>query len=290
MGGYATKVIYIVAVFQQVAYLLRDHTSSAFVTESSTFQYRYRESLISTALFRPSFRCTTISSTRIHSNSKPEEYDDGIGDITNRKSSSSNDTSYSDGEALAAEFYKSIKERKDKNADVDADINADTDNNGSPSNKNKAAKDSLLTDRGESPSSISPPSTRRREAGSLFESNDYYDNEENIAAPKPTLKYTGRPNDDNNYFGSSTGNTNNNVREEMMRREFQLVSGATGPGALGLQAGLALFMLVFFIYIGASGGIVTGEAAVNMDFGGGDDIQFEQQIPVPRDSENSVWI
>jgi len=268
--GYAMKFIYIVAVLQQVAILLRDHTSSALLTETRTFRYRYRESSLISA--RPSFRCT-----RIHS--KPEEYDDGIGDITNGNPNNS-DTSYSDGEALAAEFFKSLQERKD--------VDTDTTDRSPP---NKAAKDSRVDREGSDPlssSSISPPLTSRREVGSLFETNDYYDNEES-PTPKPKLKYTGRPNDGNDYFGGSNGNTNN-VREEMMRKEYQLVSGATGTTALGLQAGLALFMLIFFIYVGISGGIVTGEEAVNMDFGGNDSIQFEQVIPVPRDSDNSVWI
>ena len=80
------------------------------------------------------------------------------------------------------------------------------------------------------------------------------------------------------------------MRENMMRREYELVSGATGRTALTFQVGLALSMLVFFLYVGLTGGIVSGEDAIQMDFGGDDMLQFEDFIPVPRDFDKSVWI
>jgi len=61
---------------------------------------------------------------------------------------------------------------------------------------------------------------------------------------------------------------------------------------LAIQAGIALFMLIFYIYIGMTGGIVSGDEAVDAidtigDFGGNDSIQFEQIIPSQRDTENT---
>eukprot|EP00533_Pseudo-nitzschia_delicatissima_P013939 CAMPEP_0197271616 /NCGR_PEP_ID=MMETSP1432-20130617/8795_1 /TAXON_ID=44447 /ORGANISM="Pseudo-nitzschia delicatissima, Strain UNC1205" /LENGTH=183 /DNA_ID=CAMNT_0042737053 /DNA_START=127 /DNA_END=675 /DNA_ORIENTATION=+ len=178
--------------------------------------------------------------------SKPEEYDDGIGDITNPKTDS-------DGEDLVAEFYKSIKEREDLDANSDSGKSV------------KAAND---------PKSSS--SLNRGGTSSLFDTNDYYDSEEN--KPERKLKFTGRDYSGADYFGASANNNdsgNNRVRETMMRREYELVSGATSRSAFTLQVGLALSMLIFFLYIGLSGGIVTGDAAL-IDYGGDDMIQFEQ--------------
>jgi hypothetical protein len=72
----------------------------------------------------------------------------------------------------------------------------------------------------------------------------------------------------------------------MMEREFRLAGRGAGLG-LGLQAGVAVFALIFYIYVGLSGGIVSADGA---DFGGDDTIEYEQVIPVPRDTERSVWL
>ena len=268
------------------------HRVSAFVVETRIFQNRYRENLLtkpSAALpFIAIYTSKADGPARIGGSctslySKPEEYDDGIGDINNNRNTNSGDngtSSNSDGEALAADFFKNIQKRQQDAADANGNAAIST-------------------------SSPSGQSRRNEATSSLFESNDYYNEKENQSpAPlpsKPKIKYTGRPTDGNgnNYFGASnTGTPNNNangnnnvVRQQMMRREYDLVSGTTGRTALGLQAGLALSMLLFFAYVWFSGGIVSGEEAINADFGGGDDvIQFEQIIPVPRDTDNSVWL
>jgi hypothetical protein len=272
--SYVMKYVCILAVAQQLANLVGENPASAFSFETRTLQYRFRESLLVGSHGRPSFRSTT--SARSSMNSKPEEYDDGIGDNPNPKTNS-------DGEDLASEFYKILQKRKDIDVSLGADDNR--------SSLNKAAKDTPI-DLGDSksPSSMSPSSFGRRETSSLFETNDDYDGEEN-KSPTPKVKFTGRPMDGNDYFGGSYNvDTNNNVREEMMRKEYQLVSGSTSKQAFIFQVGLVLSMLTFFIYIGLTGGIVTGEEATQMDFGGDDMIQFEQIIPIPRDSNDSVWI
>ncbi|KAL3904022.1 MAG: hypothetical protein SGARI_005117 [Bacillariaceae sp.] len=73
-----------------------------------------------------------------------------------------------------------------------------------------------------------------------------------------------------------------------MEREFQLAGRGAGLG-LGIQAVIAVFALIFYLYVGISGGIVSGGGADD-SFGGDDIIEYEQVIPVPRDTEPSVWI
>jgi len=273
--SYAMKYVCILAVAQQLTNLVGENPASAFTCETRTLQYRFGESLLVGSHGRPSFWSTT-SARSTSMNSKPEEYDDGIGDsIPNSKTNS-------DGEDLAAEFYKTLKQRKDIDVGLGADDNR--------SSSNEASKDTPIDLGGSKfPASMSPSSFGGRETSSLFEINNNYDNEEN-KSQTPKIKFTGRQMDGNDYFGRSSGDTNSNVRDEMMRREYELVSGSTSKQAFIFQVGLALSMLTFFIYIGLTGGIVTGEEATQMDFGGDDMIQFENIIPVPRDSNNSVWI
>lgn len=251
------KVVYVLAAVQLVANLVGGNPTSAFTFQTRTLQHS----------FRPSFRHTERARSI---NSKPEEYDDGIGDIKNPKTNS-------EGEDLASEFYESLQKWRDTESDgcvYTGDI----------SSLNKSAKDST-SDRRESksPSEISPSFLGQKETNILFVIE-----EEKPVTPK--IKFTGRPTDGSDYFGRSSGDTNNNVREEMMRKEFRLVSEATGRTAFTFQAGLALFMLIFFIYVGLTGGIVSGEDAMRMDFGGDDMVHYEQIIPLPRDSDNSVWV
>lgn len=252
------KSIYIFATALQLAISGRENPSVVNSFASRTLQCRFPQSYVQQNHVRSSFPSRT-SARSMKLNSKPEEYDDGIGDITNPKTDS-------DGEDLVAEFYKSIKERED------LDTNSDS---GNPS---KAAND---------PKSSS--SMNRGGTSSLFDTNDNYDSEEN--KPERKLKFTGRDYSGADYFGASANNNNDNnrVRETMMRREYELVSGATSRSAFIFQVGLALSMLTFFLYIGFSGGIVTGDAAL-VDYGGDDMVQFEQIIPIPRDSDPSVWI
>lgn len=204
--------------------------------------------------------------------SEPEEYDDGIGDVTNSNRNK-------DGEDLVAEFYKNLRERED----IDASVRMDA---GSGSVDNESSTDTVSSSISKSPSSVG-----RMGTNSLFDTNEYYETEEEAVPKAPARKFSG-----SDYFGGSNvggspagDSRRNQVRENMMRREYELVSGATGRTALAFQAGLAFCMLVFFLYVGLTGGIVTGDAA-QMDFGGDDMLQFEEIIPVPRDSDQSVWI
>jgi hypothetical protein len=89
-------------------------------------------------------------------------------------------------------------------------------------------------------------------------------------------------------------NINSVQRQSMMEREYQLAGRGAGVG-LALQAIVAVFALIFYIYVGWSGGIVSGDVD-RTNFGGssddGDTMYYYEQVvtPVPRDSETSVWL
>jgi hypothetical protein len=78
-------------------------------------------------------------------------------------------------------------------------------------------------------------------------------------------------------------------REQMFQREFDLASRGASYG-LAIQAVFAALLLAFYIYVGVTGGIVTGQADDDRFFGGDDMIPIEQVIPVPKDRETSVWL
>mmetsp|Transcript_44747 Transcript_44747/g.50171 ORF Transcript_44747/g.50171 Transcript_44747/m.50171 type:complete len:282 (+) Transcript_44747:115-960(+) len=276
----------IVVLFQQVAGLLalQDHKSYRYTIRPTQILFRDRTStaFVCRRSFITKRHCDTSTSTRIRS--KPEElefYDDGIGDISNRNNGNSDDDSlqqdsHSD---LASEFFKELNRRENE-------------------------FDYLVE-----PPSLSREKEEQKEVSAEAARKESSFSEENIIISKQTSqkKFTGRTNNDfdrsnqySNYFGSSStpssNNNNNSVRGEMMRNEFNLVSRVTGPTGLAIQAGIALFMLLFYIYIGMTGGIGSGDEAANAidaigDFGGDNNsIQFEQIIPVQRDTENSVFL
>ena len=74
----------------------------------------------------------------------------------------------------------------------------------------------------------------------------------------------------------------------MMEREYRLVGRAERN--IFFQAGIAVLALIFYLYVGFNGGIVSGEEALSDDFGGDDYLPFEELVPVQSDREQSVWI
>ena len=71
-----------------------------------------------------------------------------------------------------------------------------------------------------------------------------------------------------------------------MEREYRLVGQAERN--IVIQTGIAVLALAFYIYIGVSGGIVSGNGGA--DFGVEDEIYFEEIVPLPSDREVSVWL
>ena len=114
--------------------------------------------------------------------------------------------------------------------------------------------------------------------------------------PERKIKFTGqrRPGDSPLFGGNdndaTTTPSRRSPRESMMEREFQIASRGAGTG-LEIQAAIAVFALVFYIYVGVSGGIVSGGDGDAADYYDDTTIQpFEQVMPVPRDREASVWL
>jgi hypothetical protein len=104
-------------------------------------------------------------------------------------------------------------------------------------------------------------SQRTTSLSSLFDSDD---NEIGGNAPV-TRKFTG---------GYTVGNSSSSPRESMMQREFNLVSLATSPAAFLVQAASILVVLVFVLYIGA-----TGQLGLNNDYEDDDDFIYDPVDP-----------
>lgn len=307
--GYNTmlKIINIMMVlFQQVAGfpLQQDQKSSAFRTTTIaqyTSFFRYRRTT-NALLFRTS---STSIRTKQPEGEEFEFYDDGIGDISS-KNYNNDDASSSSGDDLVGEFYKEI-DRREKEFDY-------------VGKKLKEEEAAAAAIKEEKDTTFSDPLSSFLSPSSLFD--DSGDEKSSITSKsnnKSKQKFTGKTNNivsgrnTNNYFGGSGGswsssssttnggntNTNNNnsnnnsngVREQMMRNEFNLVSAASGKTSFIIQVGITLSMLIFFTYIGLSGGIVTGDDVETIRGAGVDDmIQFDQFMPIPSDTVNSVWL
>jgi len=113
-------------------------------------------------------------------------------------------------------------------------------------------------------------------------------------SPVIRRKFTGKqPDEQRSFFAqdqisSPSSGQARTPREMMMEREYQLVRRAEN-GIIG-QAIVAVLALAFYIYVGLSGGIVSGRDAQMEDWGADDEIPFEQLMPVQRDREVSVWL
>jgi hypothetical protein len=105
----------------------------------------------------------------------------------------------------------------------------------------------------------------------------------------PKTKFTGQ---EGTYArrpsAPETGLRGRTPREMMLEREYQLVGRA--ERGIAFQAIVAVIALAFYVYIGLSGGIVSGADAQMQDFGADDEIPFEQVMPVQRDREVRVWL
>lgn len=106
-------------------------------------------------------------------------------------------------------------------------------------------------------------------------------------------KFTGRPNEplgseDDSLFAASNRQGPTSPREQMMQREFDLVSNA--EKGLGFQAVLAGCILIFYIYVGLTGGIQSSGDEVELGPGADDTIIEELVLPQRRDVEASYWL
>jgi hypothetical protein len=226
--------------------------AGAFQMSTGTSANRYRTVLMDSKLFGP------------------EEYDDGIGN-TNNNGKSDQDG----GQALAKDFYEQLRKRGQDELDDDVSLGMEENRENSQIDKLDKLK---ITDE-EARSLNREPFTRRQEMSS------------STTGTTPTKKFTGRQDSFYRQPSSSSSLPSSQVkspREAMMEREYQLVENA--ERGIFAQAAFAVLALAFYIFVGLNGGIVTGDAALNDDFGGDDEIPFETLMPVQRDSETSVWL
>lgn len=167
------------------------------------------------------------------------------------------------GEAMAQNFFKELRKREQGQ-----------ENESSTTTDEKIRSRSAFPGTSESSESSSTPPSE--------------------SSPLPKKKFTGMQ---ESFYAqqrlsstsTSSGGQARTPREMMMEREFQLVGRA--ERGIAVQAVVAVLALVFYIYVGLSGGIVSGLDAQTEDFGGDDEIMpFEQVVPVQRDREASVWL
>lgn len=192
-----------------------------------------------------------------------DEYDDGIGNASNINSDKD------EGQALAKDFYEQLRKREENGGNMIESIPEET-------SSTKSRK---------TPDDNSPSVSAKDPTVSPFSRPQEIKN----AADGPTRKFTGQQSMFSRPSGSSTSSgISPSPREVMMEREFELVGRA--ERGIAYQAVFAVLALAFYIYIGLSGGIGSGELSSSEDFGGDDDIPFEQLMPVRRDTEASAWI
>ncbi len=164
---------------------------------------------------------------------------------------------------LAKQFYQQMKEREQLKG------SANNDNNETWEIKNKKSSSIENDTRGK----FQQPKEKRRKFTGRFNRGDL----DSTGTPSAGLFATQNgtvyalPAPRRISIGSRTASSRSNnerlsPREQMMRREFNLVSLASNELTLILQGFLVMIILTFAIYIGATGGITDGSDR----FGGGE--------------------
>jgi hypothetical protein len=189
-----------------------------------------------------------------------EEYDDGIGEPSGQ-------SNQDDGQALAKDFYDQLRKReeaKQRGGSISSEGSKISEQqNQQPVNVNDDTQESSFLNQQKGAARSDDEAT-------------------------PNVKFTGRRDAPNFYAATSRSPGGRSPRETMMEREFELVGRAEKN--IVFQAVFAAVVLAFYIYIGATGGIVSGDVAASADFGGEDLIPFEQVMPLQNDQETSVWL
>ncbi|KAG7365158.1 hypothetical protein IV203_038361 [Nitzschia inconspicua] len=210
---------------------------------------------------------TPFDSSLMDGNDESNDNEDKIISSDETASLSSSSSPLPEGEELAKLFYRQIRQRQgqqEKSA-------TEPDNRTAP----------ILSEEQLRNQNAKPFSKRREMSVASSTSNS------DRSVPPSQRKYTGQS--DSPLFGNVPPGPRerSDPRRSMMEREVQLAGRGASLG-LGVQAVFAVVVLTFYIYVGVSGGIVSGGG--DDDFGGDDVIEYEQVIPVPRDAEKSVWL
>lgn len=155
--------------------------------------------------------------------------------------------SFPEGLDLAKSFNEELKIRQFRNKlnELDPEDRLLTDNNWTGSEQN----------RGSFPNSRNP-----RDDIKLPLFSKVNDSDEDFD-PKPGFFREGKM---GNLFNTNRNNDadhpngSNSVKDNMMRREFNLINRATSTTSYLLQAGIILVTLAFYLFIGFTGGITDG--------------------------------
>jgi hypothetical protein len=197
------------------------------------------------------------------------DFDDGIGDAA---------ASNSDGQAMADEFYKQLRQRENR------------------PQENLGTRDSSNQQQQQQPENNVDFPTLPEEEARFLNREPFTRRKEVQAGKDSTTKFTGRrepeslnyasPFTSSSSSASSSNSSPRTPREQMMEREFQLVGRA--EKGIAIQAVFAVLALCFYIFVGVSGGITS--YVESDDFGGDDTMPLEEVMPVQTDREVSVWL
>lgn len=196
-----------------------------------------------------------------------------------------------EGQILARAFYQQMRERQEKNSEGTMvgddsrrrdDGGSDTDNNGNDEDEWSTRSEAEARRQNRRPFS-------QRQVISVASTNISSDrnSSSNDEFTSPKIKYTGRS---DQFFGSGIKNEDQqrrSPRQKMMEQEFGLVGRASSGASLGIQAGIVMLTLIFYIYVGLAGGIGSGDRQDTVE---DEIVPFERVMPVPIDREASVWL
>lgn len=248
---------------------------------------------------------STVSSTMLLSSL----FDDDGDDDDHLRSRKSKD----DGETMAKEFYRQLRDRQGRGQALREIQEKRGSSNDRDNDENQRNTNQPLSEDQARRSNETPFSRRKVMSVSTFDNKLDRDNDDDDSSSNTKkIKYTGRQaplsSSDNisRFFGTSdalvgpptgnrnTGNLNGNAngRQRIIEQEFNLVGLASSGRAIGFQAGLVALTLVFYIYVGLSGGIQSYDNSGSNYSGTSEDeiFPFEQVMPVPTDRESSVWL
>ena len=250
-------------------------TNLSFVCYSRCSEFprvgKYNMALLDSKLFDPSG----------DGNAESNKDDDELGTPLSGELSAS----MSGGQDLARQFYKQVQQNEklksieEKRIDNDNELETEEEyyNINPPSSTTNTASTTKFTGQGYVPPNSTPlPGPGSASSGSSFGNAD-------SSRPSP--------------------------QDEMFKREFNLADRAAS--SIKFQAIFAVLALAFYIYIGATGGIVSGgfdddtedfifnadgtsrmmdSNSLRRSYMGEDMLPPEDFVPIQKDSETSVWL
>lgn len=198
----------------------------------------------------------------------------------------------SDGEALAKEFYKQLKEREESSSSDKKEETFPSDSAGPKDTfDSRADNGNGNNDRIQQNDYLTPAEAR-------FINREAFANRREVVAGKDIIsstnkKFTGAPSSSSSAglfsgSGQSVFSVPSTPRERMIQNEMNLVTRA--DRSIGIQAVFALVLLVFYLTVGLTGGIEANDWSLVEDSLDTSLEGIEQIMPQPSDTETSVWL